>query len=1457
MICSQPFRRMSRVFSFFLLASSACSFLTGCAGGSKAVAPSQSDSNPAPSVASVSPSTIVAGGKGTTLTINGSDFLPSSVVQWNESARPTTYVNSGQLTVALTAADTSTAGSAEVNVVNPSPGGGSSADVSIIILVGVPAITGLSPDSILMGSANTVVTVSGVGFVPKSVVTVNGTPRATTFVSPTQLQFTLTASDLALSGFEQISVANPGGYRASPFELTILYPAPVLTSISPSAVSGTAPEQVLTVSGSSFTIASVVAFNGTPQPTTFVNSTTLTAVVNLSNPALIGNVQVTVETPPPGGGMTRAATLSIQYPVPSLTSISPASMPAGSGATQVTLQGTGLTAASSVQVNGSDASGVSTVIFYPYGGISLVFTLPAADFASVGNITITASNPGTAASNVLTLSVIPNPVPAVSALFPACAALGSSDLTITVNGQNFVPSSVVQWNGAPRSTTYTNSSQLSVVITAQDLQTLGNNNVTVSNPAPGGGESSSQVFTTYLALRANALIYNPVSQLLYAATPSATGPQLGNSVVSIDPTTGVLGTPIFVGSEPNELALSSDGTTLWVGLQGAGAVREVNLTTQTAGLQFSLGGGAGIYSPPSTATALAVVPGQDNSVAVAFTNGFNSKTDLAIYDSGVARPGTEPGNLGAALGTGAIEFDPTGTMLYQVGEGFGYATVGRTGVTQITPLNTTVNTSGLTDLRIDNGFAYLSNGIILNVTTGDQAGQFSVAPGQAAIGPVVPDSTIGKGFVLINPNYSGSYQIKVYDLATLDLDGSIAVSGVNSFSPVISPSTFQRWGQNGLAFSTGSQIYILQSPLVRDLSSSLADLSVTGSAPGASTTGTNLTFTLTVANAGPVTASPVTLVDDIPDGSAFVSTTTSQGSCSGASVIYCDLGSLASGSSATVQVTVTALDAGSLSNTAIVSAPQGDPNPANNVAVTNSTATGSAYNTSPVLSSISPEFVQAGSATFTLTVNGSGFSPSSTVQLNSLSLPTSFVSSTQLTATVSASNVANLGWWWIYVTTPTPGGGTSESVPLTVYQVLSLDSNRMHYDPFSQKLYFSVPSTATQVSGNSIVSVDPYAGTIGTPLYVGSEPNRIAETGDGNYLYVGLDGAESLTSVNLTNFTKGAVYPLVLPNSQTQTTASDLAVAPGDDNLLAIDSSGEIGLFDVSGSTGAFRPTLTTSESSNLAFWNDSYLFSFDNYDSGAEFYRWQVTSTGLSLVDNTGYTFNGLGGFVGGFELLNSIVYGFAGGVVNPIPTPPLQLGQFMISSAQGPPQTIGGTSVAAYPAAGRVFFLGETLAGFANPVLLSYDINRYVLVDAPTFVGSPEGVDLVRWGRDGLAWHSSTNQAFGSATPGSGQVFLVRGPFVLPQWGVQNPVPSLSSASPSTIAVGSGSLTLVIYGSNFVPGVVLTWNGAHRETTFISSSELTVAIPASDVSSAASVAVAANNPGTVNSNQLTITIQ
>ena len=87
------------------------------------------------------PDVVAPGGAPFTLTVNGTGFVSGSVVNWNGSARATTFVNSSQLTAAILASDIATASTASVAVVRPTPGGGTSNEVFFPITIPTSSVT--------------------------------------------------------------------------------------------------------------------------------------------------------------------------------------------------------------------------------------------------------------------------------------------------------------------------------------------------------------------------------------------------------------------------------------------------------------------------------------------------------------------------------------------------------------------------------------------------------------------------------------------------------------------------------------------------------------------------------------------------------------------------------------------------------------------------------------------------------------------------------------------------------------------------------------------------------------------------------------------------------------------------------------------------------------------------------------------------------------------------------------------------------------------------------------------------------------------------------------------------------------------------------------------------------------------------------------------------------------------
>jgi len=86
----------------------------------------------------------------------------------------------------------------------------------------------------------------------------------------------------------------------------------------------------------------------------------------------------------------------------------------------------------------------------------------------------------------------------------------------------------------------------------------------------------------------------------------------------------------------------------------------------------------------------------------------------------------------------------------------------------------------------------------------------------------------------------------------------------------------------------------------------------------------------------------------------------------------------------------------------------------------------------PVISSLSPNTAVAGSAAFTLTVNGSGFVDGATVRWNNNNRPTTFVNGGRLTATIPLSDILNEGTANVTVFNPEPGGGPSNAMTFNI-----------------------------------------------------------------------------------------------------------------------------------------------------------------------------------------------------------------------------------------------------------------------------------------------------------------------------------------------------------------------------------------------------------------------------------------
>lgn len=477
--------------------------------------------NPVPVLTSLNPSSAIVGGNGFTLTVNGSNFVALSTVRWNGLTRTTQFVNSGQLTATIFANDLATAGTAMVDVTNPTPGGGTSNSLSFAINNPVPTITSLSPNSVTVGGAAFTLTINGTGFLNSSTVWWNGAQRTTQFVSSTQLTASIPAGDIASAGTANVVVQNPapGGGSSPAATFTINNPVPAIMSLSPSGTIAGNQAFTLTVNGTGFLNSSTVWWNGAQRTTQFVSATRVTASIPATDIASAGTANVVVQNPAPGGGSSPASSFTISQQPTAQIAVDPVSPTINDDIT-IRLSGTWPDSCvpqnPQLSVNGNELRIDTTNSSQACATVLTPWTLnvPAGKRAA-GNYTVRVVHTANSVARELGTRAftVNNPVPAITSLNPNSAVAGGAAFTLTVNGSNFVSASTVWWNGAQRTTQFVSATQLTASITAADIASTGAASVVIQNPSPGGGSSPSATFT--------------IGQAALAPTTTAINPSIG------------------------------------------------------------------------------------------------------------------------------------------------------------------------------------------------------------------------------------------------------------------------------------------------------------------------------------------------------------------------------------------------------------------------------------------------------------------------------------------------------------------------------------------------------------------------------------------------------------------------------------------------------------------------------------------------------------------------------------------------------------------------------------------------------------------------------------------------------------------------------------------------------------------------------------------------------------------
>lgn len=1131
-----------------------------------------------------------------------------------------------------------------------------------------PSVASVTPASVPVGSTAFTISIVGANFRPGATVSWNTTPLATTYVSATSLSATVPASLAATGILANITVTNPDGQSSlantTAQQVAVDNPLPTLTTVSPSSLYAGTADTTFTLTGTNFMSSSVVMVGTTSLTTTFVSSTQLTAVVPAATLAPVGALSFSVSNPAPGGGSSQAISVTLRQPAAKLTSLSPASATVGSAPVTVTLTGAYFTPTSAVYI-GNFTSAPTTYV----SPTSIQFTIASSLLTNTGTLNINVRDPASQniASNTLNLQVV-NPVPVLNSISPATVTAGAPNFSLTLTGTNFVQSATVQINGTSVSSyLYPSATSATVTIPASAVTSVGNVNITITNPAPGGGTSAAQTLHVISAdnrirtinLPANDLGWDSTHNLIVASSGSSIT-NTPNVLVTIDPLQGSIVTTQPLPSSPAGISVTDDGSFVYVTLPSAGQVERFTLPSLTPDITFSLGNDANGKFYMSNFVAAA--PGHPHTVAItrhsSTTTAYGADGGVVVYDDGVPRtniafPGAYPNYYDD------ITWGADATTLYATNSAISFADEAIFNVTangvalqsdQASVLNTFAHHLAYepkTGRLLDDG------GLAVNAATGQQAGLFQFQPLIAAPydAPFALDLSQRKAFFQTSSNVTGSTQtsISAFDLDHYSYLSSMVISGLGFGSAIV------RWGSSGLAVA-GSQIYLV-------------------------------------------------------DGS-FVSLT------------------------------------------GIASAVGGYSAP------------------SPTLSSMSPVSVTAGSPDVQVTLNGHDFTQASVVTWNNQKLLVDSVSDTQLVVTIPAASLTNPVGSAITVTNG-PGTGSSGALAFTVLpnlgasaqmSVLDISGQDLVWDQTHSLLYIAVPSS-DPINPNTIVVVDPATTTLKQTIPVAQGPSSIAISDDAQYLYSGFFDQAIVQRYTLPSFgldltfASGGHAPSNLVGLHgTCTFAVGLKVAPGNPQTVAVaegqqniepPACGGLDIYDNATPRPGYVPYYTAQDFGGLAWGADATTL----YGQSQIF---EPQTLSAASVSPSGVTLTGTlntGNFGRHLHYLAStgLLYSDSGVITNPA------------GHAQVTKLASGGADFTVPDdVLKRIFVLTHTATGTGSGqgavdyTLSIYDLNTYALlhsVTIPGVLGTP--MQMARWGTSGMAL--VTSGSITSTSPGT--LYLLQG--------------------------------------------------------------------------------------------------
>ena len=315
----------------------------------------------------------------------------------------------------------------------------------------------------------------------------------------------------------------------------------------------------------------------------------------------------------------------------------------------------------------------------------------------------------------------------------------------------------------------------------------------VTTSGPGGTTFSSSL----IAAGAGDLAYEPHSGLIYLAV-SAPGVANTNCVAALDPQAGSLAMGVFAGSKPSTLAVSDDGSLLYVGLSGAETVERFQLPPLTHDLTIPLVFGP-LYNSQPVAGDVQAAPGVPGTIAVVArsTQIDPSSLGVAIFDNSTPRSTVFGTNQAADANTLAWGASASGLYGLNVENGnadFYTLAVGAAGATLVSDVKALLTQTG-GRIHFTGGLIYADNGQVLNPTTNTLAGTFNLATvGPPPASVVAVDTTLNLAFFATSDRTSGILNLLAFDATHFTPQRQISIPSLAAL-----PTRIVRWGADGLA----------------------------------------------------------------------------------------------------------------------------------------------------------------------------------------------------------------------------------------------------------------------------------------------------------------------------------------------------------------------------------------------------------------------------------------------------------------------------------------------------------------------------------------------------------------------------------------------------------------------------------------------------------------------------------